>query len=138
MKLGDRLLVFSTPCWWCSGRCHMGDAAFDRSVPPMFERLLCDKAARVAQQTAAALDLPLDRRADPLDRDRGDRARRRTGPPAVQHRIHLDAAERDRTRPTQDRRARSVPLGHGATLCSSVCVVMTTADGGVFATAVRW
>ena len=122
MKLGDRLRLFSTAQLVVFGAVFaFAYAAFDRTVPPMFERLLCDKAARVAQQTAAALDLPLDRRADPLDRDRGDRARRRTGPPAVQHRNHLDAAERGRTRRHKIAargRCRWVTARHSAPRCA--------------------
>jgi signal transduction histidine kinase len=60
MKLRDRLLLFSTAQLLVFGALFaLAYAAFDRTVPPMFERLLCDKTERVARLTAAALDLPL-------------------------------------------------------------------------------
>jgi len=60
MKLRDRLLLFSTAQLLVFGALFaLAYGAFERSVLPMFETLLCTKAERVAQMVSGELDVPL-------------------------------------------------------------------------------
>lgn len=60
MKLRDRLLLFSTAQLLVFGVVFaLAYGAFDRSVLPMFEHLMCTKTERILQMAAGELDIPL-------------------------------------------------------------------------------
>jgi signal transduction histidine kinase len=60
MKLRDRLLLFSTAQLLVFGALFaLAYAAFERSILPMFDSLLCSKAERVARMVSGELDVPL-------------------------------------------------------------------------------
>ncbi len=60
MKLRDRLLLFSTVQLLVFGALFVvAYAAFERSVLPMFERLLCTKNEQVARMVSGELDVAL-------------------------------------------------------------------------------
>jgi hypothetical protein len=60
MKLRDRLLLFSTAQLLVFGALFgLAYGAFERSILPMFESLLCSKAERVARMVSGELDVPL-------------------------------------------------------------------------------
>jgi signal transduction histidine kinase len=60
MKLRDRLLLFSTAQLLVFGALFaLAYGAFERSILPMFESLLCSKTERVARMVSGELDVPL-------------------------------------------------------------------------------
>jgi signal transduction histidine kinase len=60
MKLRDRLLLFSTAQLIVFGALFaVGYGAFERSILPMFESLMCSKIERVARMVSGELDVPL-------------------------------------------------------------------------------
>ena len=60
MKLRDRLLLFSTAQLLVFGALFaLAYGAFEHSILPMFESLLCSKTERVARMVSGELDVPL-------------------------------------------------------------------------------
>jgi signal transduction histidine kinase len=60
MKLRDRLLLFSTAQLLVFGALFaLAYGAFERSILPMFESLMCSKTERVARMVSSELDVPL-------------------------------------------------------------------------------
>src|SRR5689334_1724875 len=60
MKLRDRLLLFSTAQLLVFGALFaLAYGAFERSVLPMFESMMCSKTERVARMVSDELDVPL-------------------------------------------------------------------------------
>jgi signal transduction histidine kinase len=60
MKLRDRLLLFSTAQLLVFGALFaLAYGAFERSILPMFESLMCTKTERVARMVSSELDVPI-------------------------------------------------------------------------------